>query len=90
MIETVSLQKMTAKGKPVAITGVASVIASKKVKALGQEIKILDTLFCRVAYRVQSRLEFALLGVEVECGSLCQSAGQVTGKTWKEMQNMLS
>lgn len=43
---------MTAKGKPVAITGVASVIASKKVKALGQEIKILDTLFCRVAYRV--------------------------------------
>lgn len=43
---------MTAKEKPIAITGVESVTASKKVKTLVQEIKILDTLFCRVAYRI--------------------------------------
>ena len=43
---------MAAKEKPVAITGVGSIAASKKVMALSQEIKVLDTLFYRVAYSI--------------------------------------
>ena len=56
---------MTAKEKPVAVIAVESVTASKKVEAVGQEIKVVDTLFCRVAYRIYSRLEFVLLLVEM-------------------------
>ena len=62
---------MTAKEKPVAVIAVENVTASKKVEAVGQEVKVVDTLFCRVAYRIYSRFEFVLLVVEVECGSLC-------------------
>ena len=56
---------MTAKEKPVAVIAVESVTASKKVEAVGQEIKVVDTLFCRVAYIIYSRLEFVLLLVEM-------------------------
>lgn len=53
MIRTVSLWKMTAKAKPIAIAGVESTVACKKVMALSQEMKVLAVLFYRAEHRIQ-------------------------------------